>query len=45
MDRGLHDRYTSTWDGQDLLRVLATEVTIQEMAVTGALAASRTEEP
>jgi hypothetical protein len=41
MDYGLHCRCTFTRDGQDQLEDWATEATIQEMAVTGALASKR----
>jgi hypothetical protein len=42
-DCGLHRRCTSSRDGQDLLRVLATEATTQETAGTEVSFTSRTE--
>jgi hypothetical protein len=42
MDHGCHHRCTSTRDGQDVLRVLSTEATMQEMAIPDMLATSRT---
>jgi hypothetical protein len=41
MDHGHRHRCTSTQDGQDLLKVLATEATMQETAFTDTSAASR----
>jgi hypothetical protein len=43
MVHGCHHRCTSTWDGQDLLRVLAMEATMQEMAATDTSTISRVE--
>jgi hypothetical protein len=45
MDHGRRHQCTSTQDGHDLLRVLATEVTTQKMTITDTLATSKTEEP
>jgi hypothetical protein len=41
MNRGIHHRCTSTQDGQDQLKVLATEATIQETTITGVSTSSR----
>jgi hypothetical protein len=45
MGCGRHHRCTSTRNGQDLLKVLAMEATMQEMAITDTSATSRTGEP
>jgi hypothetical protein len=41
MVHGLRRQYTFTRDGQDLLRVLATEATTQETTVTGVSATNK----
>jgi hypothetical protein len=43
MVHGYHHRCTSTRDGQDLLRVLAMEATMQEMAAMDTSTISRVE--
>jgi hypothetical protein len=43
MVHGCHHLCTSTRDGQDLLRVLTMETTMQEKAATDTLAISRAE--
>jgi hypothetical protein len=45
MNHGHHHRCTSTQDGQDLLRVLATEATTQETTIMDTSATSRIERP
>jgi hypothetical protein len=45
MGHGHCHRCTSTQDGQDLLRVLATEATMRETDITDTLPTSRIERP
>jgi hypothetical protein len=40
MDHGHNHRCTSTWEGQGLLRVSATEATMKETAITDMSATS-----